>query len=264
MKIWLFSDLHLHHAGIARELVLPVVPEADVAVCAGDLIEGDPVGGVHWLAEHIRPRMPSIYVMGNHEFYNPSSNMQRLRSEASEAASRLDVHLLDDGVFDIGGIQFFGSTIWTDFDLFGRGDEARRFRDMAESERWMNDFRLIRAREDSGEKWSPAAARRQHLISLTWLETSMSSVGDRRKVVVSHHAPHFGSVAPKYREDPLTAAFASDLGSTIARYRPELWLHGHMHHSSSYNLGATRLACNPKGYGAENAGGFNPGLVIEI
>src|SRR5690606_34342396 len=65
MKIWILSDLHLEYAGL-KEPLKP--PDADVCVMAGDLCWIIDIG-VHWLARHIAPAMPCIYVAGNHEFY---------------------------------------------------------------------------------------------------------------------------------------------------------------------------------------------------
>lgn len=263
MRIWLFSDLHLRHAGIPRSVVLPPV-RADLAICAGDLIEGDPEGGVSWLARYVRPQMKVVYIMGNHEFYRPNASMERLKEKAHRLAEQSGIDLLDNGFVDIGDIRIFGSTLWTDFDFFGRGDESRRQRDMAWSELWMNDFRLIRPEENSRELWSATRARREHLISRTWLETAMSDAADRRKVVVTHNAPYRGSVAAKFRNDPLTSAFVSDLSITIEKHQPELWIHGHTHTSFDYRAGTTRVICNPRGYRGENTSGFDPAMVIEI
>ena len=48
---------------------------------------------------------------------------------------------------------------------------------------------------------------------------------------------------------------------------PRLWLHGHVHHSCDYQVGATRVVANPRGYApkgvVENAQ-FAPGLLIEV
>lgn len=262
MKIWVFSDLHLHHRGSNWNLTVSPV-QADIAVCAGDLSEGDLEDGVAWLAQHVRPHMPVVYVPGNHEFYNRYASMEDLKGKAKDRAVQLGISLLDNDFVDIGDIRFFGSTLWSDFDFFARGDEARRLRDMEWCEKFMNDFRLIRPEENSLELWTAARARREHFISRTWLETSMS-VTDRRKVVVTHNAPHSGSVAPRFRNDPLTAAFASDLTAVIEKHHPELWIHGHMHHSFDYRVSDTRIVCNPKGYGTENAEEFDPRMLIEV
>ena len=262
MKIWVFSDLHRRRRGTPWNLTLAPA-QADLAVCAGDLSEGDPEDGVAWLAYYVRPHMPVIYVAGNHEYYNRYASMQDLKEKAKETAIQSEIDFLDNEFVDIGDIRFFGSTLWSDFDFFAKGDEARRQRDMALCEMYMNDFRLIRPEQNSPEIWTAARARKEHLISRTWLETAMG-VTDRRKVVVTHNAPHPGSVAPRFRNDPLTSAFVSDLTATIERDHPELWIHGHTHNSFDYRVGDTRIVCNPKGYGTENADEFDPGLVIEI
>lgn len=49
------------------------------------------------------------------------------------------------------------------------------------------------------------------------------------------------------------------------RFGPDLWVHGHMHNSVDYRVGATRVVTNPRGYaGHEINPNFNPQLVIEI
>jgi Icc-related predicted phosphoesterase len=190
--------------------------------------------------------------------------MERLRLRAQNAATEAGINFLDDRAVTIGGVQFLGTTLWTDFDVFGQGDEAKRHHAMSESERWMNDFRLIRAKENSSEIWSAAAARLQHQVSLTWLEHELSAQADLPQVVVTHHAPHPRSIAPRFADDVVTAAFVSDLTTTINRHQPALWLHGHTHTSFDYRVGRTRMICNPRGYGRENAAGFDPGMIIEI
>jgi Icc-related predicted phosphoesterase len=87
-----------------------------------------------------------------------------------------------------------------------------------------------------------------------------------RTVVVTHHAPHFSSVEPRYAQDPTTGAFASDL--TRLTGRSSLWIHGHMHHSSSYRVDGTEVLSNPRGYmrrdGSSENRLFEPGLLFEI
>ena len=82
-------------------------------------------------------------------------------------------------------------------------------------------------------------------------------------MVVTHHAPHPGSLHPRYADDMLSAAFVSDLSSIIEAGQPALWVHGHVHTSFDYRVGATRVLCNPHGYGAENPD-FEPSLVVEV
>ena len=81
--------------------------------------------------------------------------------------------------------------------------------------------------------------------------------------MVTHHAPHWDSVHPRFRSDLVTGAYVSDLSALIEAYQPVLWVHGHTHNSSDYRLGATRIICNPHSYGRENPD-FDGALVVEV
>jgi Icc-related predicted phosphoesterase len=61
----------------------------------------------------------------------------------------------------------------------------------------------------------------------------------------------------------VTGAFASNLEALILATQPTLFVHGHVHNSSDYRVGATRILCNPHGYGSENPA-FDGALVVEI
>ena len=43
-----------------------------------------------------------------------------------------------------------------------------------------------------------------------------------------------------------------------------LWLYGHTHDSGDFMIGDTRVVGNPRGYGHENAVGFNEALFLEV
>jgi Icc-related predicted phosphoesterase len=264
VKIWTFSDLHLRDANASFDRIFPAgVPDADVCVCAGDLVAGDPEAGVEWVDRHVGGHMPTILVMGNHEFYNRSASMQRLRELAGRAAVRTRgrVSVLDDMGITIGGTRFLGSTLWYSLEIFGRDPES-----MARSARGaasLNDRNLIRRDDASTSRWEPADARRQHLQSRRWLEAELAA-SQLPTVVVTHHAPHPSSIADQYKDDWATAGFVSDLSDVIERYRPVAWLHGHTHTSFDYEVGSTRVTCNPRGYGKENSDGFDPEMVIHL
>lgn len=85
----------------------------------------------------------------------------------------------------------------------------------------------------------------------------------KNKIVMTHHAPSFQSTAEIYKGDPINPGFGSDLDDYIAKSNISLWVHGHMHNSSDYMIGNTRIICNPRGYGTENISNYNPNLVID-
>jgi hypothetical protein len=52
-----------------------------------------------------------------------------------------------------------------------------------------------------------------------------------------------------YKGNLLNAAFRSKLDDFIAvRPQIKLWIHGHTHHNFDYEIGSTRVVCNPRGY----------------
>ena len=58
--------------------------------------------------------------------------------------------------------------------------------------------------------------------------------------------------------------FASDLEKVMVEYKPDLWIHGHMHLPVDVVVDKTRVLCNPHGYPHEPNNGFNPDLIVEI
>jgi hypothetical protein len=86
-----------------------------------------------------------------------------------------------------------------------------------------------------------------------------------RTIVVTHHAPSIKSIADRYRADPVSAAFASNMDDFILEHQPRLWIHGHTHESFDYKIGKTRVVCNPRGYAStkENKG-FRPDYTLVV
>lgn len=266
MKIWIISDLHYE---LQQHLPL-VIPEADVAVLAGDISRPLEVA-VEWAALEIAWRMPVILVPGNHEFYRDSVQ-GGLERGLRAAARHLNVHLLHDASVVLDGVRFVGGTLWTDYALGAeRVSGEGRDRDIAYALRnasgLLNDHKVIRRVDNpaAGERldWMPVDARQAHQRTKSFIESVLSEGFYGPTVVVTHHAPTPLSVAPRFRDSPLNPAFASDLTDLIWTYVPDLWVHGHVHDSFDYLLGDTRVIANPRGYGTENPA-FDPSLVVEV
>ncbi len=264
MRLWILSDLHIESC---RWDVPDPRPDFDVFVAAGDI--HDPASaGVSWLAERAKGK-PVIYVPGNHEWYAPRRmfSMEEELPRARALAQELGVHFLMDDEVILEGVRFLGASLWTDYDLFGAPAAA-----MAWAQISMNDHRLIFPRT-GGPALEPAEARAWHLASRAWLAERLGETPAGRwdrTVVVTHHLPHRASIAPRYATDPLTAAFCSDLAELVEQGGASLWVHGHTHSSCDYRAGATRVVCNPKGYGPRSPGGpienprFDPAYVVVV
>lgn len=250
MKIRIFSDLHLEFSDWT-----PPPVAADVVVLAGDIHVG--TLGLEWAREQF-PTTPVIYVAGNHEFYG--GRLQDVLAALREAAGSLGITLLDGDERVLGGTRFLGTTLWTDFALYGSG--PRLARAMADAKYGMNDFRVIRYGEAG--LFRPEYARELHLAQVKWLKEKLVETFDGPTVVVTHYLPHRQSIHPKYEGDPLNPAFASDLAHLV-KSPVALWIHGHTHESCDYVVHGTHVACNPRGYlPMEPNPAFDPMLVVTV
>lgn len=252
MKVQIFSDLH---ADVAQPRPIPVAAEVDAVIVAGDVCEGAENGFAR-LRQIVPMQVPIIMVMGNHEYYRRCWGNELALARA--AAPLYGVHLLENDVITLGGVRFVGCSLWTDYALFGDPQRA-----MLVAAQDLNDHRRINWAKQPWSRFRPQEAWHLHQQSRAFIETTLAAPFDGATVVVTHHAPHPGSIHSRYRSDLLTAAYVSDLTAVIEAGRPELWVHGHVHESFDYRVGATRVICNPHGYCIEN-GRFEPALVVEV
>jgi predicted phosphodiesterase len=82
-------------------------------------------------------KKPVLYVTGNHEYYTRRPmNEEDKRFRAWLITKHPRVKLLLDEEASVGGVHFFGGTMWTDFN----GGDLRA---METAQDQMNDFRLI-------------------------------------------------------------------------------------------------------------------------
>lgn len=261
MRLLVLSDIHVEFGPFSLPDDLGAF---DVAVFAGDI--GRPLtDALAWIEEQRKGPLkgrPAILVPGNHEFYQGEINAV-LRA-GQELANRSGIHLLAPGFVAIGDVRFIGCTLWTDYNLFHNPSGARRA-----ALRAMNDHRLIQIAEGNETKlFTPQHAANIHHGERAFIERHLAKPFEGASVVVTHHAPHPGSIQPRFRGDPLTPAYASDLTAIIDKYQPQLWVHGHDHGSHDYLVGQTRILSNQAGYprrggGRENPD-FNPRLIIEV
>lgn len=257
VRVWIFSDLHLRD----NSSLPSIIPTADIALVAGDVTEGSE-RSIRWLADHILPHVPVVYCLGNHEYYR--SSLDGELSIARRAAKRHGITLLEKDVADLGSVRVLGVTLWTDYAIYAEGNEANRSYYMDVARRRLSDHGLIYKSEYSDRLFDPIDAYELHRSSLFWLKQELGRPFDGKTVVLSHHAPHRRSIAPRWNRDLLTPAFVSDLADLIERYQPTLWVHGHTHTNFDYLVGATRIVCNPHGYVRENVNAFRWDLVVDI
>ena len=253
MKLNILSDLHLSVCALD-----PPSTAADVVILAGDIAR--PEQAIAWARAL---RKPVLFVPGNHEFYGGS--VTGTREALARCAAGTNVRLLDDGEAIIGGVRFLGTTLWTDFRLFGDG--AERDEAMATGQRLLRDFTRIRNTDDSPTRFAPADAAALFDVQSHWLQTRLATRFAGPTVVVTHHAPSRKSIHPRFADSPLNACFVSDAEHLLDGSRARLWIHGHTHDSFDYAVNGTRVVCNPRGYaprGVNENARFDANLCVDV
>ncbi|MDN5842281.1 MAG: metallophosphoesterase family protein [Alcaligenaceae bacterium] len=248
VRLHILSDLHLSQQGMPAPAV-----HADLSILAGDIAR--PEAAMKWAAGLGRP---VLYVPGNHEFYG--SSIPETRRRLAEQAARLGIHLLDQGQIVLHGVRFLGTTLWTDFQLFG-ADKAAEAK--AQAAAFMRDFQVVRNAD--GDIYTPDDSIALFEEQSAWLDQALDEPFDGPTVVISHHAPAPQSVHPRFADSLVSAGFASDCSALMGR--ASLWVHGHTHDSFDYSVRGTRVICNPRGYcrdGVNENPAFDPELRIDI
>jgi Icc-related predicted phosphoesterase len=254
-RLWIFSDLHYEKGNSVQ----PVAPDHDVCIVAGDL------NHLQWSIDMLKRGElgngnPTIYVPGNHDYYRQDS-MQAEERLAEKRVEQSNVFLCNPAEYVFHGIRFLGCTLWTDYELYGDAEKSMRH-----ALAGMNDHRLIKTKPPGLPvvNFNPAHALWRHKRELAWLEARLKEPFLGATVIISHHSPSPKSVPDRFDGDPLTPAFSSNLEWLIEKYQPTLWVHGHTHDSFDYNIGKTRIVCNPAGYQHEPNLDFQWDLVIDI
>lgn len=252
MKLNILSDLHLRQGTLAAPS-----NDAHLVILAGDIAR--PQEALEWARAFDKP---VLYVPGNHEFYGGSIEGTRALLRSLCAGSH--VRLLDDDVVEIGGVRFVGTTLWTDFLLYG---DARRERAMQDGQHALRDFSLIRLREGDERLFTPADSVARCAVHTRFVTDALARPFAGATVVISHHAPSPRSIHPRFRDSPLNACFISPLEHLLDGARVRLWIHGHTHDSFDYTVNGTRVLCNPRGYsrnGVNENPRFDPDLIVEV
>jgi len=248
MRLHILCDLHLEF-GPAK------IPgnDADVVVLAGDIHLGRE--GPKW-ARNQFPTKPVIYILGNHEFYRHS--LPGLTETLKRETDGSHIYLLENSAIEIKGYTFLGCTLWTDFQLARNAEAA-----MQSAESIMSDYSIIQFSAE-GRVLRARDTARLHSESIVWLQTALAKTDRARTIIVTHHAPSSRSEAPYHANNPLNAAFASNLDSLVEQSRVPLWIHGHTHYNVDYMIGSTRVLTNQRGYPDQLCKGFDPSLIIEV
>jgi hypothetical protein len=240
MLVKILSDLH-----VSRINPYSYVDHGEyVCVLAGDIAEG--MRGINWALTNIPKHIQVLYVPGNHEYYG-HEYFELTLNYSEHNKSNTHVKVLLNEVVNISGTTFAGSTLWTDFMLYNNPDATL---DWAYG---LNDSRWIRFNNhllNAGDVISLNKASLEFLDSVS------------TDVLITHYAPEF-SESDQWRGHHLTPGFLTKIPENTHK-KFKYHIHGHTHTNFDYTtLYGTRVICNPRGYGYENAN-HNGELVINV
>lgn len=291
MKIAIGSDLHLEFGSIElsnSEAADVLILAGDICM-ARDFELGDKnmyaenkrAQRYHAFFEQVSREFPKvIYILGNHEHYNGDfaysySILKR------HLAVYPNIHVMDKEALELEGVTFVCATMWTSMNdedpitLHAVKDMMNDFRNVKNSDRMIsrkvplydnehfetNEHGYVvrnvighKFKEEPG-KFSPEDSVEDHKKAMQYINHVLMNDETKPYVVVTHHTPSWQSCAPKWQGDRvMNGAFHTELGDFIA-YRPQikLWVHGHTHDEFDYEIGTTRIVCNPRGYNGHEA-----------
>ncbi len=269
MKIALLSDLHLEWS----DFTVTNPDNADVLILAGDiLIANDLIKFPANISDHARNRYQKflancseqfehvIMLAGNHEFYHGTFN-QTINVLRAETNKYHNITFFENNYLEIDNVLFVGSTLWTDCN----NSDSDTIRELPHL---ISDYRAI-TNDATGGKLNPVHTIARHAQSLDYLTTIVEANADKTVVVITHHSPSFKTVHPRFKDDTImNGAFSSNLDDFIVSHpNIKLWCFGHTHNAWDFNIGATRLVCNPRGYHTihyDEETGYNPTLTVDI
>jgi predicted phosphodiesterase len=191
-----------------------------------------------------------IYVPGNHEYYHSSFDQCNMDLQSIKAAvfvlngihGATNVHVVNNRVICIDEHRFVCTTLWFNERPANIGRTHM-----------LNDFSLI---NDSLSRFHAEGE-----IATKFLRQHVTE-GD---VVVTHHLPSYKSVDPEFIGSMSNCFFVNDDAESLIWNKPAIWIHGHTHTSCDYELGDTRIICNPFGYyGSASNPDFNHQLIVDV
>jgi len=272
MRCHYLSDLHLESQDFAWRL-----PRGDVLIIAGDLCHArclDPARTDKYCVDQ-RDRVMRftdcalasfghvLLIAGNHDHYDGvfEDTVDLFRRHLA------GVTVLDNGAVEIGGVRFFGSTLWSDFE--GRSETC-----MNGVRRRMGEFFFVRTRTRDAEgrqvlsKFRPEDALRAFDASWSALQGCVAEGNGKPTVVMTHHAPSRQGINPIFVGNGLDGAYATDLDARVTALGGiKVWVHGHTHVAGrSYRIGETVVLSNARGFEAKGqlARGFTPSAHFDM
>ena len=255
MKFDYGSDLHISFdKDIDRLIDRFPLNRSEVLILAGDIVEvsllkskgnstkKNAVKFLSWLSDNYRK---IYYVFGNHEFYDAELNFAVRNFK--DILKKMNIHniiILDNETVEHDGAIIFGSTMWTSCKnhdplvMLAVQEGMNDYRCIDYVDKTFNERRLITVHDTLllNNKF------RNKLTQFIELKTN------KKKIVITHHAPSILSIDHHYRSGLLSFGYYDNLYDIIFDSDIGVWIHGHSHDPSCYMINNTQVLANPRGY----------------
>lgn len=231
------SDVHLEYHPTPNYAELAPLPESDTLIIAGDL--GHPYDSkakwnLHTLGflKFLKTKFKHVvYVPGNHEYYQChqlNKAMQEVDVTLAAMCESVGVVFLQcNSWMHPSGVKIVGCTLWSDICQ----DAVNRLCDFQ---------RVFPSRQDYIQ------VHRDHS---KWLQQQIQESKDPL-LIVTHHLPSFKAIHPRFTNESINTAFASNLDPLFTN--PVIgWISGHTHERVDLLINDIRLYVNPIGYPKE-------------
>lgn len=258
MKINLVSDLHLdiNRATILDYGFIQNLSDIDVLLIAGDTSGSfyNEKDNLELLEDYILQhglKTKVLVIGGNHSFYDyneehisKTKGIKLLREKFKE----FPIMYLENDFVEINGIVFFGAIFYTDLNLKNDIQMAMYF------SRYLNDFYYVRKEQNSQDVViQPLDYIKWNKESFECLQSIVKNDFTKNIVVFTHHAPSGKSISQEYVNEDTNPLYASDFSEFILdNPKIKYWCHGHIHSKSNYQIGNTKILCNPYGYNRDS------------
>ena len=252
----------------------PQLPEDSdtVLVLAGDLwrdnraVEKLYPEGDSWIGRVSKRFKYVVFVYGNHDYWDTNIEIQPAKTEKLLREQKLDnVYFLEQGIrtcIVLDQVKFVGNTLWTDYK---KGDPVV----IINARNMVKDYKFITV----GKQYNRVNAQDLYRIHKRSKQAIFSqAVRDNPEqlvVVVSHMAPSYKSISDHYkdggqRNELINPLYYSSLEQEILDAAIDLWVHGHTHVVADYQIGDTRVLCNPRGYTQYESTGYDERFQLDL
>lgn len=268
-KLLIISDLHLEVGDASFRIPTMENEKEIIVILAGDIGIVKKTYTFNDFITDVSDRFKTvIWILGNHEHWdgNFPQTYPKLKLHVETNLWLENVYVAEKETEIIGDIAFVCATMWSNFD----NCDALA---MWDAEMWMNDYKYTRTGQMTSpwqRKLKPKDTLADYLKAKDFIfpEIARQKADGKTVVVVTHHAPSRLSIPPKFKNDDVSGAYASELFEDIMDAQPTAWIHGHIHHCNDYLIGNTRVVSNTHGYACQEypelIPEFNPILTIEV